>query len=223
MRPLVLLLAATVIACLHAEPAAAQRSRGIDVRSAGRRSPAEERLRRTLQQPIDWKFRDVPLREWAEWVGQTYQIPIVLDRRALESEGIGTDTPVSLNLRGVSLEYAVRAVLRDVSDLTFVIDEGAIRITTKEESENRLVTKLYPVKDLAGYRSRGRVAYDFQPLCDHVQHFTAHPEPGWVDDGGAGTVEGDHITGSLIVSTTAEVHDQIERLLETMRVVRKIR
>lgn len=41
-----------------------------------------------------------------------------------------------------------------------------------------------------GFMPRGGAAFaDFQPLIDLIQNTTGKPEPGWVDDGGVGTVE----------------------------------
>jgi len=41
-----------------------------------------------------------------------------------------------------------------------------------------------------GFMPRGGAAMaDFQPLMDLIQNTTGKPEPGWIDDGGVGTVE----------------------------------
>jgi len=54
---------------------------------------------------------------------------------------------VTRNLSGVSLRSALRLMLKDL-DLTYVIRDEVLLITTPEEANAKLVTKVYPVADL---------------------------------------------------------------------------
>ena len=74
------------------------------------------------------------------------KIPVKLDLRAP-----GTDVSLSpeaglvtADLSGVSLRSALRIILGEL-DLTYVIRDEILMITTPEEAELQEVTKLYPV------------------------------------------------------------------------------
>ena len=51
--------------------------------------------------------------------------------------GIGTDTPVTKNLKGITLRSALRLMLRELS-LTYIIKDEVLLITTPEEAESQL-------------------------------------------------------------------------------------
>lgn len=116
--------------------------------SLERRNPAEKKILAALEEPTILEFIETPLTDVISYLKDLHQIPIVLDRRALDDGGIGTDTPITQeSLRGLSLKSALRIMLRDL-DLTYVIDDEVLQITTVEEADSRLVTKVYPVADL---------------------------------------------------------------------------
>lgn len=101
-----------------------------------------------LNSKTEMSFLDAPLKEAVESLEQHHQIPIEIDIRALEETGLTDDAPVTKELTGISLRSALKLLLRDL-DLTFLIDDEVLQITTPEEAETRLVTVVYPVKDLA--------------------------------------------------------------------------
>ena len=101
-----------------------------------------------LDSKTEMSFLDAPLKEAVESLEQHHQIPIEIDIRALEETGLTDDAPVTKELTGISLRSALKLLLRDL-DLTFLIDDEVLQITTPEEAETRLVTVVYPVKDLA--------------------------------------------------------------------------
>ena len=74
-------------------------------------------------------------------------IPIEIDKKALDNVGVGTDTPVTRNLKGISLRSALRLILKDLG-LTYIIRDEVLLITSSEEAEKELVTRVYPVGDL---------------------------------------------------------------------------
>ena len=54
---------------------------------------------------------------------------------------------VTVSLSGVTLRSALKLMLKEI-DLTYVIRDEVLKITTPEEAENELLTKVYPVADL---------------------------------------------------------------------------
>ncbi|MDP6445944.1 MAG: hypothetical protein QF805_19300, partial [Pirellulaceae bacterium] len=107
----------------------------------------ERRIFTALDEDTTLEFIEQPLNEVIDYLADLHRIPIVIDTKALDDVGIGTDTPVTRNLRGISLRSALRLMLKEL-ELTYIIRDEVLQITTPEEAELQLVTKVYPVGDL---------------------------------------------------------------------------
>ena len=72
---------------------------------------------------------------------------------ALRAANIDQKTPVNVTLTDVTVGKALRTVLDDVGGvvaLDYVIDEGVLTISTKDDLSRQTVTVVYNVADLAG-------------------------------------------------------------------------
>ncbi len=107
----------------------------------------ERKIYDALKDEILLEFNDAPLSEVVDYLKQARNIPIVIDNRALDDVGLGSDTPVTISLNGITLRSALKLMLKEL-DLTYVIRDEVLKITTPEEAENELLTKVYPVADL---------------------------------------------------------------------------
>lgn len=114
---------------------------------AAPKSPEVVRIEKALAAPAALEFIETPLSEVVDWLKEQHKIPIEFDRKAMADVGIGTDTPVTRNLRDVSLAAILRRMLKDL-DLTFVIRDDVLLLTTPEEMGAKLSTRVYPVFDL---------------------------------------------------------------------------
>jgi hypothetical protein len=112
-----------------------------------KRGGAEARITAALQESTSFEFIETPLRDVIEYLRDLHDIEIQIDQRSLDDVGIGTETPVTRSLKGISLRSALRLLLREL-DLTYIIRDEVLLITTPEEVENNLTTKVYPVADL---------------------------------------------------------------------------
>jgi hypothetical protein len=110
-------------------------------------SPAERKIRDALESPTQMEFTETPLQDAIGYLKDLHGIEIQLDTRAMEDAGVGSDTPVSRVLNGVSLKSGLRLLLGDY-DLTFIIKDEVLLVTTHDKAETELVTKAYPVADL---------------------------------------------------------------------------
>jgi hypothetical protein len=111
------------------------------------RDTKERRIYDALQEEILLEFNDAPLSEVVDYLATARNIPIVIDNRALDDVGLGSDTPITVNLKGITLRSALKLMLKE-QQLTYVIRDEVLKITTPEEAENELLTKVYPVADL---------------------------------------------------------------------------
>jgi len=112
-----------------------------------KQSPAEKKIREALEAPTQMEFTETPLQDAVGYLKDLHGVEIQLDTRAMEDAGVGTDTPVSRVLNGVSLKSALRLLLGEY-DLTFIVKDEVLLITTQDKAEAELVTKAYPVADL---------------------------------------------------------------------------
>lgn len=111
---------------------------------------ADEKVRQieqTLAKPVTFDFADSTLSDVMDFLRDFTGQNIVLDRPALEEEGVSADTTVSLKLTGVSLRSALRLVLDQVN-LTYVIRDDVLLVTSKTRVTGMLRTRVYPVADL---------------------------------------------------------------------------
>jgi hypothetical protein len=114
---------------------------------AGKPGSSEQKIFEALDQPANFDFLDTPLTEVAEYLSTNYRINVVLAKSTLADAAITEDTPVTSSLSGISLRSALRIMLGELK-LTYVIRDEVMQITTPEDAESQLVTKVYPVGDL---------------------------------------------------------------------------
>ena len=120
----------------------AERSRGLSAREA-----TERRIEEALQSPTEFDFVEVRLTEAIDYLKDLHGIEIQLDPYALASEGLGTDLLITRQLKGISLRSALRLTLRDF-DLTYVVQDEVLLVTTQERARNTRKTKVYTIGDL---------------------------------------------------------------------------
>jgi hypothetical protein len=78
-------------------------------------------------------------------------VNLVVNWKTLESAGVMKDTPISLRVREVTLRKMLQLVLSQASPnspLSYGIDSNVIQITTQEDLDKQLITKVYIVDDL---------------------------------------------------------------------------
>ncbi len=111
-------------------------------------SPSEERIVNALDDQTELSFSDTPLDQAIEYLADLHNIPIIIDEKALEDEGIAKDTPVpNLQLSGITLRSALKLMLEPLG-LNYVIEDEVMKITTQAIAEETLQTRVYPVGDL---------------------------------------------------------------------------
>ena len=110
-------------------------------------NPSEAKIVAALDDKTELEFVDQPLSDVMEYLKERHGIEIQLDTRALTDAGLGSDTPVTRNIKGISLRSALRLMLGEM-DLTYVIRNEVLMITSKTEAENMLTNRVYPVADI---------------------------------------------------------------------------
>ncbi len=115
-------------------------------------SKAEERIQAALRSPLKRRLDYEPeqLNTIMDDLEEDYNIPIVFDKSALDDVAISPDSEVNVNLDNVSLRSALNIIFKEpeLQDLTYVIDDEVLLITTEDKANETLKVKVYPVADL---------------------------------------------------------------------------
>jgi general secretion pathway protein D len=113
-----------------------------------RLSAAEQMIERKMTMEVDIKYNDRPLGEVLDDLSATTGVPIVIDTRALTAVRITPDTPVSLSLPNpIALKSALNIILEKM-ELTHVIENDVLNVTTIEAKRSMVFPKTYRVTDL---------------------------------------------------------------------------
>lgn len=178
-------------------------------------------IKEALAKPTEMTFIEAPLSEVIDYLKGHHRIEIQLDKRALSDVGIEADSPITTNLRGVSLRSALKLLLRELN-LTWTIQDEVLLITTPEEAEMRLTTKVIDVSDLVVCLDEDDEDWDdYTTLIDAIT--TSSSPTTWDDVGGPGSITGASLSTAkvLIVSQTREVHEEVAKLLADIREIAK--
>jgi hypothetical protein len=177
---------------------------------------AVDRINRALAVPLKssgLEFEGEPLENVISFLQEEYGLPIQLDVPALEEVGLSADEPVSINIKKVSLKSALRLMLKRLQ-LTYIIQDEVMIVTSPEEAESQLVVCVYDVRDLVNARNATK---ELEQLVGVVTACIATET--WAVKGGGEAEIRPLRPGQLVVSQTRPVHDDIADLLAAMRKV----
>ena len=99
--------------------------------SPARQTAGERKIKAALNEPTTFGFVEVPLEDVVDNLKRRHKIEIRIDTKSSNDVGIGTDTPVTISLKGISLRAALRLMLGPLG-LTYIIRDDVLLITTPE-------------------------------------------------------------------------------------------
>jgi hypothetical protein len=165
---------------------------------------------------------------------------IWIDEDALTEVGVATDAPINLKSKPISAARVLDRVLERY-DLTWIIQDDVVQITTIIAAEEKLITVTYPVGDLIDYvqkhrqresestaqarlekaESGGRTGVGFiEPrftnadwLLYSLQDMTSGP---WQDIDGIGGTSS-YLNGNLVVRHTFKNHEEVDKIIRGIR------
>ncbi len=117
------------------------------ITEAGLSATKKTSLEECLGLPVSLHCKDASLVSLIDDLRAWRGINIVLDRKALEDEGISQDTKINIRIGNVALKSALNLVLRQVG-LTWKIQDEVVLITTPRVARAPLVRKIYSISDL---------------------------------------------------------------------------
>jgi hypothetical protein len=173
----------------------------------------ERALNATIHSP-GLNYADRALQDVVSDLQDEYGIPIHIDKTALEEAGIGPDSPVTMSLHNISLRSALKLILRHLQ-LTWIIEDEVLMITTKESAEKNLDTCVYNMQGLVDVSDPKSVKALINVICSCVATDT------WAANGGGHAEVQPLPSGLLVVSQTAAVQEEVFALLDKIRKMRQ--
>jgi RNA polymerase sigma factor (sigma-70 family) len=166
------------------------------------RTTSEMKIYQALDLPLvaPLEYTDVPLLEILNILSDDYDVQILLDRRGMEDIGISGEVEVSMNVRNIQLKSALRLMLREL-ELTCIIRDEVLVITTQEVAESMLETRVYLTIHLS---------VRAEDLTDVIISTVAAGT--WAENGnGEGQIK--DVDNGLVILQTQSVHEEIQQLL----------
>ncbi len=206
---LTMALATPFAAMLAATPSEAWAQAPLSIASPDDQK-ADDAALAALDKNIKFGFEDAPLTDVIDFLADQLNTPCRIDGHALDEEGIARDTPVTYKSAGQPAKHALSAILAQL-ELDWIVDRGAVVITTRGKVHGTLRTRVYPVKDL--------VSEDEKPWGEELTHvITTSLDPlSWNSGGGAASIVAAPSIGVIVVSQNRQVHEQIVGLLAALR------
>lgn len=188
---------------------------------------AEAAILKALGEKSEAEFLETPLRDIIDYWKARHKIAIELDHRELERVGVGGDMPVTMHVKESSFRAVLESVLKPLG-LAWTIQHEALWITTPEEVETILTTRVYRVDDLVAVSERkansvNEMEFQDRTPLDKFANMITKTVRGqsWEDAGGPGTMEALELQGKaiLVVRQSWPVHLEIAQLLQQLREV----
>jgi len=200
---------------LAAEPPAEAADSGQDFcRCVGESdSAAVARIEKALSKPLGsngMDFTDTPLEEVVNLLQEEYGIPIQIDDAALDATGLSPDSPVTINLHNISLRSALRLMLKR-SQLTSIIRDEVLLITTPDEAEKEMSTCVYNIRGFVEDTSDRSIDALIDTIVSCVN------TESWAENGGGEAEIRPLKPGLIVVSQTQAVHEEVGDLLNAIR------
>ena len=109
----------------------------------------EKQIENALNDPTEMHYPEPgsPLQDVIGYLMDAHGILIQINEKTLHDVGTDSDANVKIDVKGISLRSALNLMLAQL-ELTYVIQDEVLLITTTEDAKTRVTTKVYPVADL---------------------------------------------------------------------------
>jgi hypothetical protein len=178
------------------------------------------KIRHVLASPLlpdGLDISEMPLGDFATLIREQYKIEVQLDVQGLDDLGLTPDDAITFRIANVPLGVGIRETLRQF-DLTYIVRDGFLLITSEDEALSAQSVRIYPVGDLL-QPSESHPDMPAATMADLIRVIQGSlVEEGW--DSPGGTIE-QMQPGILVVTHTDEKHQQIAELLAAMRRARE--
>ncbi|MEX0979367.1 MAG: hypothetical protein WDZ48_10965 [Pirellulales bacterium] len=159
---------------------------------------AEAKIRAALDDQTKVEVIETPLQEVVTYLRDLHGILIQFDKKALEDAGSDPESIVTLSANGISLDSVLHHMLSQL-DMTFVIRDGVLLITSTDAAEKMVELRVYNAGELVGSSANVReLAETLRSIFK--DNFDAVP-----------------FYNFLIVQASQHGHEELTRLLDQMK------
>jgi hypothetical protein len=169
--------------------------------------PQHQTLRLKLNDNVSIQYANTPLFEAMADLGKQAKIDIRIDSAALRDAGIRDREPVSLALTDRKLQTVLRVLLANFN-LTWVLRDGVMWITTANQAQAFRKTAVFDVRDLCRNRSESN---------ELAAAIFAQTQGPWEEQDGEGGIIEFPLPGTLVIRQTDSVLREIQELLAAYR------
>lgn len=182
-------------------------------RTAGTKMTDKERgIMKALSTSVETDFTKANFEDVMDYLRKALKVDIAVDRRALEEVGASYDTPVTLKTKA-SARVVLKSMLSNLN-LTYVIKDEAITITSIERAKSMTTTRAYYLGDLLLFADPSvPVLFTQAAMLERATNLVARitqqvdPQSWRINNPDAvGTIVFDPLTMSIVVKQTAEIH-----------------
>ncbi|MBN83152.1 MAG: hypothetical protein CMJ70_23715 [Planctomycetaceae bacterium] len=169
--------------------------------------PQHRAFRDKLNANVSVNFSDTPLATAIDQLATTSESDIRLDRPALRDARIREREPLTLKLANRKLGTVLQALSLNL-ELTWILRDGVLWITTPKVAQSFLRTAVYDVRDLCR---------DTDETAALIEAIVSQSKPdSWSEAGGVGEIESAK-PGTLVVTHQEQVHQEVLHLLQIYR------
>jgi hypothetical protein len=181
-----------------------KRRRGIKL------TEKEVKLLKTLDKVVTMEFKGQPLEGVLTEIEKQHGLSLDINKAMLAEKLLNMESPVSVNATRKSLRSVLKNMLGDLG-LTYVIQNGDLKVMTPEAASNLMTTRVYYIGDLTEgirygldpFRSQVQALESIAGLINMIQSI----EPAsWQSGGGGGEIKFNPATMSIMVKQSAEMH-----------------
>jgi len=170
------------------------------------------------------RFNQHEVRDAIEFFREAFKINVHVEWKALEAAGLSKTTPITLDLRDVTFERALKVVLAELSgsvagadaELLYAVDEGVLVISTRAALARMPITRVYPAADLLCLTRRSYTGSSGYPWRN-TSFLPIEPEPMEESHAAAGIFEDDSgLDRGGYAGGTEEAAENLIQLLTTI-------
>src|SRR5262249_28701033 len=128
----------------------------------------ERDIERKLTRPISVNFQKTSLSNVIRDLQALSGVNIVLDNAALSAANVGLDQPLTLSVENISMKCVLNLLLKQV-ELTYVIKNEVLNITTENSAKGGFTQMVYSVADLVTPVENHPLSdvYNFEKIMEH--------------------------------------------------------
>ncbi len=118
------------------------------------RDAVQLKLMNALNEKHDFQFVEVPLEEVAHYLSELLSVPVVLDARSLDDEGIRFDMPVSFTGEQITTRSMLHHLFKQsYLELDWTIRNESLVIASRWEVKESQDMQLYPINEFVSKKS----------------------------------------------------------------------